>query len=164
MLYFHLFCLAVSKLDVFIDQAFTGDNGLVFSSGITLDSFRQLYSSPFESHLSRTGERLTSYIYENATILPRRSIAGTYICEGKNDNGTRNATITVDVKGTRILQCLILETVTKWQKTSTSSFICINAHSFNTTHYVQILFYISLQLQVVTFLLFISEPLHSSLG
>ena len=103
MLYFHLFCLAVSKLDVFIDQAFTGDNGLVFSSGITLDSFRQLYSSPFESHLSRTGERLTSYIYENATILPRRSIAGTYICEGRNNNGTRNTTITVDVKGTIIL-------------------------------------------------------------
>ena len=105
MFYFHRFCLAVAQLNDFIDQAFTGNNGLVFSSGTTLDSFRQLYSSPFESQLSRAGERLTSYIYENATILPRRSIAGTYICEGRNNNGTRNTTITVDVKGTIILQC-----------------------------------------------------------
>ena len=97
------FFLAVSQLDDFIDQAFTGDDELVFSSGTTLDSFRQLYSSPFESEVYNTGEHLTSYIYENATILPRRSIAGTYICEGRNNNGTRNTTITVDVKGTIIL-------------------------------------------------------------
>ena len=38
MSHLHLFGLAVSKLDVFIDQAFTGDNGLVFSSGTTLGS------------------------------------------------------------------------------------------------------------------------------
>ena len=76
MFHLCLFCQAVSKLDVFIDQAFTRDNGLVFSSGTIMDSFRQVYSSPFESHLSMTCECLTSYIYVSATILPRRSIAG----------------------------------------------------------------------------------------
>ena len=129
-----MFCLSVSQLDAFIDQAFTGNNELVFSSGTTLDSFRQLYSTPFESQQYRAGKALVSYFYENSTILPRRSIAGTYICEGRNNNGTRNTTITVDVNGNIILQYLILA-VTLLTKDIHLIFMCINARSFNTTLY-----------------------------
>ena len=98
-----MFYLSVSPLAAFIDQAFTGNDELMFSSGTTLDSFRQLYSIPFESQQYKAGKALVSYFYENSTILPKRSIAGTYICEGRNNNGSRNTTITVDVKGTIIL-------------------------------------------------------------
>lgn len=95
-LYIHSHVL-VTYLSVFTMMAFTPINQqIVLSPGITINDFRQLYAVADSS----SSAFLRSYLTQNGSIIqPTRSIAGNYTCEGRNINGNRMQTVTVNVNG-----------------------------------------------------------------
>ena len=72
-----------------------------FQPSVSLDDFRRLFFID-ETSVQQQGavsHLLTSYRQQNAMVPTSADIDGVYICEGKNDFGTRNQSITIQVEG-----------------------------------------------------------------
>ena len=72
-----------------------------FQPSVSLDDFQRLFFID-ETSVQQQGavsHLLTSYRQQSAMVPTSADIDGVYICEGKNDFGTRNQSITIQVEG-----------------------------------------------------------------
>lgn len=83
-------CCIVPDLFEFSQEAFNGTQS--FKEGITVNDFKQLFS--FKRQVLTTYRSLRS---RRATIPSSRDIEGTYICQGRNNNGTRSRSVNINV-------------------------------------------------------------------
>ena len=83
---------------MFIFQALEFSNvGAQLRPQTSVNDFRNLFSVTEQDELQIS--LLNSFCFLNATISTAEEIAGTYVCEGQNDYGSREANFTIAVEG-----------------------------------------------------------------
>ena len=66
---------------------------------INIDDFRVLFTQSDSNHYY-----LTSFSINNNNIATSEAIAGTYICQGANENGVRRVNVTINVEGLKLIE------------------------------------------------------------